>query len=267
MGLEELYKYLRWRMDPEDKRAVERFHRIVEVFEKLKDSKLISGSRVLDICAGTGIAGVALAKVLNAKKLTVLDVRREDLDKVEKWMEVAGIDVEVEKIVGDAKKVGELVEEHDVAVLFGLTMPHFNAFDAVKLFAGVASILSENGVFILEETDRVYGIMYLVGYKDFLVETKGKDYTLISVHEGYDPVKGVFKRTYYKLPGFEKVSEEEHRLWDLASQLALGSIFFKDYKLISKSEHGVEGVSHLVYLRIPRKDVAETIYTAFLDKD
>ncbi|AEC51718.1 hypothetical protein PNA2_0802 [Pyrococcus sp. NA2] len=264
MSLEELYRYLRWRMDPEDERAVERFHKIVQVFEKLRDSNLISGSRILDICAGTGIAGVALAKVLNAERLTVLDIRGADLDKVEKWMEIAGIKVEVEKVVGDARKVGKLVGEHDVAVLFGLTMPHFNAFDAVKLFAGVASILSEDGVFMLEETDRIYGIMYLIGYKDFLVESKGEDYTLISVHEGYDPVKGVFKRTYYKLPGFEKVSEEEHRLWDLASQLALGSVFFKDYKLISKSEHGVEGVSHIVYLRKPRKDVARAIYADLL---
>ncbi|MDK2782725.1 MAG: hypothetical protein PWQ32_314 [Thermococcaceae archaeon] len=260
MSLEELYRYLYWRMDPEDERAVLRFWRIVEVFEKLKNKGLLPDKpRILDICAGTGIAGVAMAKAAGAKALTVLDEREEDLKKVEKWVEIADLDLKPRIVVGDAKEVAKLVGEHDVAILWGLTMPHFDAFDAVKLFRNVALTLSNDGVFLLEELDRVYGVFYQTGYKDMLIETKTDEYTLLSVHEGYDQIRGVFKRTYYKLPGFEKVSEQEHRLWDLASQLALGSVFFKEHRLISRTEHGVNGVSHIIYLKGPRRKIAEEL--------
>lgn len=260
MSLEELYRYLRWRMDPDDESAVIRFWRIVKAFEVLKEKNLLpTNARVLDICAGTGIAGIAMAKATNAKALTVLDARREDLKKVEKWVEISDLDLKPEAIVGDAREVSKLVGEHDIALLWGLTMPHFDAFDAVKLFTNVALTLSENGVFLLEETDRVYGILYQVGYKDMLVETKTEEYALISVHEGYDPIRGVFKRTYYKLPGFEKVTEQEHRLWDLASQLALGNTFFREHRLISKMEHGITGVSNIIYLKSPRKKIAKEL--------
>lgn len=260
MSLEELYRYLRWRMDPEDERAQIRFRRIVEVFEKLKKENLLPNEpRVLDLCTGTGIAGVAMAKATGAKAITVLDAREEDLKKVKKWIEIAGLDLEPKIVVGDAREVSKLVGEHDIALLWGLTMPHFDAFDAVKLFANVALTLSKDGIFLLEESDRVYGIFYQIGYKDILIETKTEEYTLMSVHEGYDPIRGVFKRTYYKLPGFEKVSEQEHRLWDLASQLAIGSVFFKQHRLISKMEHGINGVSNLIYLKGPRRKIAKEL--------
>ncbi|AEH24163.1 class I SAM-dependent methyltransferase [Pyrococcus yayanosii] len=257
MSLEELYRYLRWRMDPEDERAVERFRRIVKFFESLPD--LPGGGRVLDICAGTGIAGAAVAKATGAKLLTVLDARREDLEKVSAWVDIAEIGPDVRKVIGDARNVAELVGKHDIAVLWGLTMPHFDPFDAVKLFAGVASILSDNGVFLIEETDRVYGILYRIGYKDMLIEAKGGDYTLISLHEGYNIMRGMFRRTYYKLPGFDKVAEQEFRLWDIASQLAIGSVFFREWRLIGREEHGVVGVSDVLYFRGPRKDVAKAV--------
>ena len=260
MSLEELYRYLQWRMDPDDERAILRFHRIVEAFEKLNEKGLLPNApRVLDLCAGTGIAGVAMAKVTDAKALTVLDAREGDLKKIKKWIEIAGLNLKPEMIVGDAREVSRLVGKHDVAILWGLTMPHFDVFDAVKLFAGVASILTDDGIFLLEEADRIYGIFYQVGYKDMLVEAKSDEYTLISLHEGYEPIRGVFKRTYYKLPRFEKISEQEHRLWDLASQLALGSVFFKEYRVISRADHGVNGVSDVIYLKTPRRKVVEEI--------
>ncbi|HII60307.1 class I SAM-dependent methyltransferase [Pyrococcus horikoshii] len=260
MNLEELYKYLYWRMDPSDERAIKRFQQIIEVFKKFRDSGLVpTEAKILDICAGTGIAGVAMAKVTKAKTLTLLDARESDLKKSKDWVKIAGLELKPKLVVGDARNVAELVDEHDVAILWGLTMPHFDAFDAVKLFAGVASILSEDGVFLLEESDRVYSIFYRTGYKDILVETKTDTYTLISIHDGYDPIRGVFKRTYYKLPGFEKITEQAHRLWDIASQLSLGSVFFKEYKAITPSEHGVIGVSTVLYFRKPRKKVADEI--------
>ncbi|NJD98990.1 class I SAM-dependent methyltransferase [Thermococcus sp. LS1] len=262
MSLEELYRYLRWRMDPDDERAVGRFWRIVKVFEFM-EGLLPEEPRVLDLCAGTGIAGVAAARATNAPLLTVLDARKEDLEKARKWLEIAEISPELRLVTGDVREVSKLVGEHDLALLWGLTMPHFDPFDAVRIFANVALSLSEDGVFVMEETDRVYGILYQIGYKDFLVESKTEDYTLISVHEGYNLKRGTFRRTYYKLPGFEKITEEEHRLWDLASQLAIGSVFFREWKLITRNEHGINGVSHLLYFRRPRKNTAREVLADF----
>lgn len=257
MSLEELYRYLRWRMEPGDERARLRFERIRSFFESIED--VPENPRILDLCAGTGIAGAAAAKARNAELLTVMDAREEDLKKAREWLKIAGINPELQTIVGDVREVHKLAGEYDLAILWGLTMPHFDPFDAVKIFAGLSMVLGENGAFVIEDADRIYGILYRAGYKDILLESKTEDYTLISVHEGYNLKRGTFKRTYYRLPGFERVTEVEHRLWDIASQLAIGSIFFEEWKLITRAEHGIVGVSDVLFFRKPRKKVAEEV--------
>ncbi|WP_461862867.1 class I SAM-dependent methyltransferase, partial [Thermococcus sp.] len=156
MSLEELYRYINWRMDPEDERARERFSRITEFFESIRE-QLPQGGRVLDLCAGTGIAGAALAKATNAKLLTLLDARKEDLEKAGEWLRIAEISPELRLVRGDAREAASLIGEHDIAVLWGYTMPHFDPFDAVKLFANAALTLSNDGIFMIEDGDRVYG--------------------------------------------------------------------------------------------------------------
>jgi ubiquinone/menaquinone biosynthesis C-methylase UbiE len=261
MSLEELYRYLDWRMNPADERARERFERITEFFESISD-RLPHGGRVLDICAGTGVAGVALAKATDAKLLTVLDARKDDLDLAKEWLKTAGINPELKLVQGDAREVANLVGEHDVAVLWGYTMPHFDPFDAVKLFANVASILSDEGVFIIEDMDRVYWILYRAGYKKFLIEGRRENYTIASMHQGYDFVRGTFKRGYYILPGLKKISDVDTHYWDLATQLAIGGVFFKEAELITREEHEKK-VGDILLFKKPRKKVAEEILTGY----
>jgi ubiquinone/menaquinone biosynthesis C-methylase UbiE len=255
MSLEELYRYLNWRMNPADERARERFKRITEFFESISD-RLPHGSRVLDICAGTGVAGVALAKATDAELLTVLDARKDDLGLAREWLRIAEINPKLKLVQGDAREVAKLVGEHDVAVLWGYTMPHFDPFDAVKLFANVATILSDDGVFMIEDMDRVYGILYRTGYKDFLVEGQRENHTIVSIHEGYNIRRGTFRRGYYILPGFKKISDVDTHYWDLATQLALGGVFFREAELLSGREHGVGDV---LFFKKPRKGIAREI--------
>jgi len=257
MSLEELYRYINWRMNPGDERARERFEGIEEFFESL-DWLPING-RVLDLCAGTGIAGAALAKATGAKLLTVLDARRDDLELAREWLEIAGINPELRTVQGDAREVAKLVGEHDVAVLWGHTMPHFDPFDAVRLFANVALVLSANGVFIIEDMDRVYWILYRIGYREFLIEGRKGDYTIASMHEGYDFERGTFKRGYYLLPGFRRISGVDVHYWDIATQLAIGSVFFREYGVMRREEHGLKWVGDVLYFRGPRREVAESI--------
>ncbi|NJE30420.1 methyltransferase domain-containing protein [Thermococcus sp. 18S1] len=260
MSLEGLYRYARAYMEPGNEGARKRFGELVEFFEKLE---LPRGGRVLDLCAGTGIAGAAAAKATGASRLTVLDARAEDLERVHEWLESADVGTAPTKVRGDVRNVPDLVGEHDVAVLFGNTMIHFDPFDAVRIFAGVALTLSGDGVFMVEDTDRVYRILYSIGYKEFFVESKGENHTLASVHEGYDVRRGTFKRAYYLLPGFEKVGEFDFHHWDLATQLAIGRIFFGEARLIRPGEHGFTRVGDVLYFKRPRKDIAALVLGDF----
>jgi len=259
MSLEEFYRHFRWWMDPDDGRALRRFNAIVSFFE----GRDVEASRILDLCAGTGIAGVAATKALSASRLTLVESRGEDIEKVHKWIEIAGIMPKLRTIAGDVLDLPSLVGKHDLALLWGHTMPHFDPFEAVRLFSGVASILSEDGAFFLEETDRIKRFLYGSAYKDFLVERKTQDYTLVSLHEGYDVCRGVERRGYYRLPGFEKIATMELRPWDLASQLALGKIFFKKVELITPSEHGLSEVSEVLVFKRPNKKIAREVYSDF----
>ena len=258
MSLEELYRYINWRMNPEDERARERFSRIAEFFESISD-ELPHEGKVLDICAGTGIAGAALAKATNAKLLTLLDARKEDLEKAGEWLRIAGISPKLRLVQGDAREAASLVGEHDIAVLWGYTMPHFDPFDAVKLFANAALTLSNDGIFMIEDGDRVYGILYRAGYRNFLIEGRRENCTIASMHEGYDVVRGTFKRGYYILPGFKKISTVEFHYWDIATQLAIGSVFFREYKLIRRNDHRVEGVGDVLIFKKPKRKIAELL--------
>ncbi|CAD5243440.1 class I SAM-dependent methyltransferase [Thermococcus camini] len=262
MSLEELYRHINWRMNPKDERARERFGKIVEFFESIRE-ELPHGERVLDLCAGTGIAGVALAKVTNARLLTLLDARKDDLELAGDWLDIGGLSPELRTVQGDAREVASLVGEHDVAVLWGYTMPHFDPFDAVKLFANVALVLSDDGVFIIEDMDRVYGILYRAGYREFLIEGRREDHTIASMHEGYDFVRGTFRRGYYLLPGFKKIGTVDFHHWDLATQLAIGRIFFGEARLIRPGEHGFTRVGDVLYFKRPRKDIAALVLDDF----
>ena len=184
------------------------------------------------------------------------------MKKAQRWIELAGITPELRLVIGDVLELPSLVEKHDLAILWGHTMPHFDPFQAVKLFSGVASVLREEGVFFVEETDRIKRFLYGSAYRDFLVEQKTHNYAVVSLHEGYDIKRGMEERSYYKVPGFEKIAEMGLRPWDLASQLALGRIFFEEAELITPAEHGVVGVSEVLVFRRPRR-IAHELYSQF----
>ncbi|ASJ08784.1 SAM-dependent methyltransferase [Thermococcus siculi] len=258
MSMDEFYRHFRWWMEPDDERAVKRFHAIFEFFKGRGKA-----SSVLDLCAGTGIAGVAAAKALSASNLTLVEAREKDLVRVVEWVEREGLQLSLNPVVGDVLKLPSLVEEHEVALLFGHSMPHFDPFQAVKLFAGVALVLSDTGRFFVEETDRIYRFLYRSVYQPFRVEARGEGYSIISLYEGYDVERGMEKRGYYKVPGFEKILEIEVRPWDVASQLAIGRIFFEDVNMVTPEEHGIEGVSTVLLFSKPRKSVAGMLYNQF----
>ncbi|WP_297074062.1 class I SAM-dependent methyltransferase [Thermococcus sp.] len=251
--MEELYRYLRTFMDPKSEVAQNRFIGLRSFFNWAVKEGLFPERRklrVLDLCAGTGIAGASLYETLKEwgyeASLTVVDKRKEDLLLVENWTsgEIYGA---VMDCLDDLRKLGKF----DVALIFGHTMPHFDPFQAAKLFRNVARVLEGDGVFLLEETDRFGAFFYRKAYREIVPEVRGEDYMVISLDEGYNPVRGVIRRGYYKLPDWEKIGEIETRYWDLAGLAGIGKALFEEARIIRKSEHGVVNVGDIIYLRGP----------------
>ncbi len=260
MSLEELYSYLRDYMDPGSESAKRRYLSLRAFFNwAIKEVLLPDGKslRILDLCAGTGIAGAALLETLRewgiGGSLTIIDKRKDDLLKVDAWLEnereVYGA---VMDCLNDFKKLGEF----DVVLIWGGTMSHFDPYQAADLFRNIVKVLSPTGVFMLEETDRFGAFFYRKAYREMVTETREEDYTIVSIDEGYNPIRGTIKRGYYKLPGWERVGEIDTRYWDLAGLAGMGKTLFEEARVIGKREHGVVGVSDVIYFRHPRRQRA-----------
>jgi len=215
LSLEEFYSIFPWPMRPDDPKAQARFANISglfsfllenhQFFEFLRRKKVV---RVLDVMAGSGIAGAALAKVLALKnfevELTVSDARGSDLQLVHEWLE--GVDgVKAETLTSDVSKMDVALpdrkEYYDIALLWGHSTPHLNPWEMARAYAAICHLLNDSGVMAMDETDRIYNIFYRVGYKDFLIEGETREgLTVATIHMGYDEKLGVFNRTTYTLP-------------------------------------------------------------------
>ncbi|WP_456366112.1 methyltransferase domain-containing protein [Thermococcus sp.] len=256
MSLEKLYSYLRSYMDPESENARKRYKVLKDFFNwTVKKALLPDGKklRILDLCAGTGIAGAALLEVLREwgveASLTLVDKRKDDILKVEGWLNGEG---EVYGAIMDCLDDLEKLGEFDVVLLWGSTMPHFDPYQAADLFTNVSRILSPLGAFMVEETDRFGAFFYKRAYREIVPEVRKGDCTVVSLDEGYDPLRGVVVRGYYKLPGWEKIGEVKTRYWDLAGLAGMGKLVFEEARIITRKEHGTAGVGDVIYFRNPK---------------
>ncbi|ASJ02863.1 SAM-dependent methyltransferase [Thermococcus profundus] len=255
-SLEELYSWIKWPMDPGDERAQKRFLAAKAFFNWAVKENMLPDRRkirILDLCAGTGLAGAALAEVLmewgREVKLTLVDKRKEDLLKAEGWLD--GLEVEVYGAVMDCMENLRKLGTFDVALLWGLTMPHFDPFQTADLFRNIAKTLEGDGVFMLEETDRIHRIFYRGAYQKMLMESRTEDSEIVSIDAGYNVKRGTIRRIYYRLPGFERLGEVEHRYWDLAGLAGIGKALFREARIITPGEHSIAHVSDVIYLREP----------------
>jgi predicted RNA methylase len=219
--------------------------------------------RIIDVAAGTGIAGAALAYVAASQnklvELIVTDARSSDLPLVHGWLKKSQ-GVYVKTIVSDATNLYESLKDYgnyfDVAILWGLSSPHFDPWKMARIYASVSYLLSDKGTMVLEEVDRVLNIFYKVGYKDFLPQvTQEGGKTIVSVHLGYNIISGTFQRAYYILPGFREVSKLSVRLWDIAGISALGWMFFRDVDIVGPDNHKVQGGNYVILLTSPRRSI------------
>lgn len=247
----QFYSIFGWPNDPENKQGEKYFEAAIKFMEILVNhiwiKKIISRKReikILEICGGAGFGGVALSKILLEKRvnvsLLITDLRKDALNIAKKWGSKI-LRKEVKILVIDAREVWKLKEKFDISLVYGLSTPHFNPWDIVKLFASVSEVLVDDGLFIVDESDRRYRIFLNQGYKWALAEDLDPDKFVISFHTGYDLIKGTCKRAYVNLSDPIKPVKTEVFMWGLAEVGALMWTFFNDVDLVS-----IGGTRHFI---------------------
>jgi hypothetical protein len=108
--------------------------------------------------------------------------------------------------------------------------------------------LRDEGIFIVDESDRRYSIFLNTGYKWALSEGENEDKFTVSFHRGYDLLKGTCKRTYIDFTHSTKPATMEVFMWGLAEVAALMWTFFKDVDLVK-----LRNARHFILGYNPRK--------------
>ena len=245
--------------------AYEVFRRVLEHewFEELLRNR--SRVRVLDICGGTGIGGVALAKALLERgrgvELVINDLRSSALEKAREYAKrLLGMDIET--LREDAVNLWRHGMRVDVALLYGLSTPHFDPYRMIQLTVSTAWILRPHGLFIVEESDRVYGALCRVGYKEVIVERGDENQLVLSLAGGaedYDPRTGTFRRVFLEVPSMKRVVMKL-RMWDVAGTAAILWTFFEDVDFLPTRSmlrglliaRGPRGIDPETYSEIPK---------------
>lgn len=239
--MENLYKLFPWAEDLSTAEGLKRYKDAVlelEIAAKHNWLKELIGRRrelkVVDLCSGTGIGGIALTKVLMnlgiRVSLTLVDLRRNALNKaIEFCSRELGFKPEI--LVHDVLEELELGTMFDISLIWGLTTPHFSPWDWIKVLANASRLLVSDGVFLYDESDRVYTIYHLIGYKDLLPELVGRDKVVLTIHKDKDFRSGYVTRLILNLMTRES-EEMKIYFWDLASSAAFTWIFFNDVDYI-----------------------------------
>jgi SAM-dependent methyltransferase len=260
-SLEKMYRLFRWPEDISEESGRKRYHDSLKEFSTIlshnwmKDVLKGDNIRIVDVCSGTGIGGIALAKKIielnKSVELTFVDLREEALKKAIEFSK-AELGLEANVIAVDARELYKLKLEADIAILWGLTTPHFNPIDLIKLYGSISTILQKEGVFIAEETDRFY---MLRGYKDFLLERYDERGPVFSIHYKHDFLTGYTTRII--LAGGETHPMDMY-FWDIASSIAFTWMFFEDVDFVQSRPYMGYILAHRPRKMDIRSIVAET---------
>jgi len=127
--MEKFYTLHPWVEDPETPQGFKRYQQVLKVIEQLvshpwiqdilRDRKVV---RVIDVCSGVGLAGVAFSKVLRDREfevnLTLVDLRSGALEKARRFA-LKELGFEPKTTVLDVTNPLNVFEKYDVALLWG----------------------------------------------------------------------------------------------------------------------------------------------------
>ncbi|UXD22811.1 hypothetical protein IPA_08440 [Ignicoccus pacificus DSM 13166] len=241
LNLSEFYSHWKW---PATK---ERFDMIKEFMEKEVVQLIKSENpKVLDVMAGSGIAGAALVEALGRGELTLLDLRDDEFYKVKEFTQR-----NVRTVVGDVRLLPKIFKEKfDVIVCWGSSIPHLDPKSLILFIAGAREVLNEEGVIVIEQTDLMERLIR-EGFQKMMVEGGEKD--LLTLFYEYDKERGMIKKHIYKLPEISYVGDLEAKLWSTSDVEALVHLFFNKINRKKAFEYGVRDVIVGVG---PRKEIS-----------
>jgi len=227
---------------------VERFGHLQKFFRKLLEeydpiTRLLNkGSvKVLELGAGTGIAGAALSRALTDLGVEVeidfTDVRSEDLGIVDRWVEESGLNgLKYRKYVLDCRYIPRHVDRggYDLVVFLGSSLAHLDIFEYTLTVSGIHGIIDNQGFYIAEQYNLGWNLLRSRGFQEFILENRLENGEgIISIYAGYDEYRGVQHRRYYRIPGMEYLGVMKSRLWDIASIVGINWIFFRNVDILS----------------------------------
>ena len=242
--LEKGYKIAFWKDDPWSLEGRKRYEIALKKFRGLiehpwlKELLKLDNIGLLDIGAGKGIGGVALAKTLiqqNCKvKLVMIDLRKSAVEDSLKFANEEKVEAEAFQMNAiEAHKLGKF----NIVLMYGAILAHFDWWSLARLFASATMCLKEKGVIIIEEFDRVHAI-FTAGFKNLIIENPRPDKLSISVHAGYDVIKGSYLRNFIRVKDWEVVTLPVN-FRNISSIAAMLWLFVEDVDVASVDEENV----------------------------
>ncbi|MCS7364777.1 MAG: class I SAM-dependent methyltransferase [archaeon GB-1867-035] len=195
--LEYFYKHFRQIYDISTPGGLKRIDQTRETIKETLSSlnlQLSEKNRVLVLCSGSGPEAIALAELYNCS-ITCIEIQdwllQKCLDEARKRK------LKIEGISLDVRQINKIFSENefDAIFLWGSSLAHFNIFDFDDIASKAYRILKRNGFFVIEQADHVFGL--LMKYKDIILEDE--ESLIISIHAGFDPHEGCWKRVTFNL--------------------------------------------------------------------
>lgn len=215
--------------------AIERFKKLInhEWFKELLGKR--RQVKVIDLCGGSGIGGIALCKVLQElnydTELTVLDIRKDALEICKKFAKEE-LNINVNTVLKDVREYLKFDYRFDLVLIYGASTIYFSPWEWVKILLNISENITNDGLFINDDVDRMYTIIYQYGYKNVLIEHTSRDKLVISIHEKYDFKTGIFKRIFYNMLKSEIIGSFNLFFWSIADLSTYTWLFFKDIDVV-----------------------------------
>lgn len=229
--LSEVLELVEWEEDIN--KSKNRYDRALKEFSGLSIEVSKSSLTILEVAGGTGIGGIALSKNLLSKgfkvRLIITDLRPKALEKAKEFSRDE-LGFEAETYVIDAREIHKLGIKADIILMYGNSHATFSTFDMAKFILSSKLSLNSGGSLIIQGHNMFYDYIITSGYKEILPERVRKDKILLSIHEGYDEYRGMFKRLYIDLISGRK-AEIELKYWDFGELIGLCKIFFSNVDL------------------------------------
>ena len=255
VNLELLYEMLRW---PEDLDSLWR-----RLEQARRDAASLLGHewlswlqgrqrvRLLDAMGGAGVAGAAFALELRERgveqvELYVLDARARALERAREFTRQA-LGVEAVTIQADVAEAHTYVKYVDLAIVYGNSVPHLDAYHLVRAAASLAASLKPRGTLVVDVLDlvREFGAR---GYRDVVVEHSEPGAVVTSYHYRYEPRRGRYLRVLVEQPT-GRTTLLSVRPWDPAGVAAILWTIFRDVDIV---ESPVRPGSYHVVAQGPR---------------